>query len=83
MVAGQVAITPESAEDIFSAILNINVRYEADQESLLVGGVQLDEIKKEINESERKKIMVPAAPALPLASAGGAATPTPRKPFKR
>ncbi len=74
VVTGQVAITPESAEDIFSAILNISVRYQADQKSLLVGGVQLDEIKEEIIDSERKKT---AVPAVPLTSAGDAATPTP------
>ena len=66
VVAGQVGITPESAEDILGALLNISVRYENDQQSLVAGGVKLDEIKKEIIEAKLQKSIITQAPSAPL-----------------
>jgi N-acetylmuramoyl-L-alanine amidase len=48
VVAGQLGIPPESSVDLLQALLNINVRYVADQNALMVGGVKDEELRREI-----------------------------------
>lgn len=48
VVGGQMGVTPESAQDLLMAILNVNVRYLSDQRSLVAGGIKDDELKQEI-----------------------------------
>ncbi len=48
VVSGQLAIPPESAGDVFGSLLNVNVRFLADQQVFVVGGVREDELRQEI-----------------------------------
>lgn len=48
MVAGQLAIPAQTAEDIFGTLLNIPVRYLPDQQVLAAGGVKDEDIRQEI-----------------------------------
>jgi N-acetylmuramoyl-L-alanine amidase len=48
VVAGQLAIPPDSAGDVFGTLLNVNVRFLADQQALVAGGVREDELRQEI-----------------------------------
>ncbi len=48
VVSGQLAIPPESAGDVFGTLLNVNVRFLADQQALVAGGVREEELRQEI-----------------------------------
>jgi len=76
VVTGQVGVTPESAEDVIGTLLNISVRYEPDQLSLVAGGIKWDDIKKEILEAKLQKSSPTQVPAEPLPAAP-LLTPTP------
>jgi N-acetylmuramoyl-L-alanine amidase len=66
-IAGQLAVTPVTAQDLLAAILEINTQFVSDQQALVVGGIRSEELKKEIVAQEQ------AAPALDL----NMATPAP------
>jgi N-acetylmuramoyl-L-alanine amidase len=63
VVAGQLAVSPMSAQDLFSALLGIQVRYLPDQQVLMAGGVKAAEIKNEIMAEEQKEENPPSQPA--------------------
>lgn len=52
-IAGQLAVTPTTAQDLLAAILGINASFSSDQQSLIVGGVRADDLKNEIAAQEQ------------------------------
>ncbi len=58
VVLGQLGILPGSAEDIFSEVLNVSVRFLPESQSLVAGKIPPDELKKEILDEKQiaKKI---------------------------
>lgn len=48
MVQGQLAVPVGSAGDLVAAVLNLNVRYLPEEGTLLAGGIQLEEVRREI-----------------------------------
>jgi N-acetylmuramoyl-L-alanine amidase len=62
MVSGQLGVPPESAEDLLSAILNVNVRFQVDQQTLTAGGIGKDELRREILAESPKGQTPPAIP---------------------
>ncbi len=48
VISGQLAVPIESIGDILSGVLNINVRYLSDSQTVMVGGVSDNEIRQEI-----------------------------------
>lgn len=64
VVGGQMGVTPESAQDLLMAILNVNVRYLSDQRSLVAGGIKDEELKQEILAQPEAP-----APAVPVVAA--------------
>ncbi len=48
VISGQLAVPIESIGDILSGVLNINVRYLSDSQTVMVGGVSDSEIRQEI-----------------------------------
>ena len=69
-IAGQLAVTPVTAQDLLVAILGINARFSSEQQSLMVGGVRVDELKNEIAAQEQ------AAPSSVVSVVPTAVTPS-------
>jgi N-acetylmuramoyl-L-alanine amidase len=62
MVNGEVGLPPESAEDIFSALLDTDVRWDGDQQTLAAGEVNAKDLRQEILKA--KAIPASAVPAV-------------------
>ncbi len=65
VVSGQLGISPEAAEDLVGTLLNINVRFLPEQQTLIAGGIRADEIKKEILAEVQKAKNPPVPPKQP------------------
>jgi N-acetylmuramoyl-L-alanine amidase len=52
-IAGQLAVTPATAQDLLTAILGINTDYLSDQQALIVGGLRPDQLRNEIAAQEQ------------------------------
>jgi N-acetylmuramoyl-L-alanine amidase len=67
-IAGQLAVTPITAQDLLAAILGIDTQFASDQQALVVGGIRSEELKKEIVAQEQtspassKNIVAPVSP---------------------
>lgn len=71
VVSGQLAVTPETAQDLFTAILGIDVQYQPDQQALIAGGVKNEAVKTEIVAQEQKTpITAPSVPASVIGARG-------------
>ncbi|HUO56702.1 MAG TPA: N-acetylmuramoyl-L-alanine amidase, partial [bacterium] len=70
VVSGQLGIPPEGAEDLFGTLLNINMRFLSDQNTLVAGGVGKDEIQEEIQAASQPQPTAPAVSAPSNAPSG-------------
>ncbi len=71
VVSGQLAVTPVTAQDLFTAILGIDVQYQPDQQVLIAGGVKTEAIKTEIVAQEQKTpLTAPSVPASVIGARG-------------
>jgi N-acetylmuramoyl-L-alanine amidase len=68
VISGQLAAPIESVSDILSGVLNINVRYLPDSQTVMVGGVSDSEIRQEIM-TEAKSLTPTPGPKLVLMAA--------------
>lgn len=63
-IAGQLAVTPATAQDLLTAILGINTDYLSDQQALIVGGLRPEELRSEIAaQDQAPPISSPPPPA--------------------
>ncbi len=76
IVSGQLAVSPEAAEDLMGALLNLDVRYLADQNQLVVGSVKKEEIQQEIQDQTQSLPSPTPAPEAAADGGGASATPT-------
>ncbi len=76
IVSGQLAVSPEAAEDLIGTLLNLDVRYLADQNQLVAGAVKKEEIRQEIQDQARPLPTSAPAPEAAIAQDGTAARPT-------
>jgi len=72
LVAGQLGLAPDSIKDILRFILNLNVQYMPDEKVIVAGGVNADDVRREILAS-----LVSSPPVPETSPTKGAITPTP------
>lgn len=65
VVEGQVAVSPEAAADLLSALLNLQVLFVKDSASLVVGGVSPDDVRREIAEENGESLPPATPPSVP------------------
>ena len=77
MVSGQLGVPAESAEDILRVLLETNIQYFPDQQSLVAGDVTAEDLKKEILAAAQQPAPRTAAPTkTPAAPASISQAPT-------
>jgi N-acetylmuramoyl-L-alanine amidase len=79
MVQGQLAVPVGSAGDLVAAVLNLNVRYLPEEGTLLAGGIQLEEIRREILAQAAPPSPTPVSKPAPVTQAS-APSPAPTSP---
>jgi len=75
MVQGQLAVEPEAAADLLRALMNVRATYFDDLGSIAVGGVDPEDLRREIEGGETGPV-IPTTPG-PLAIPTPAGTPSP------
>lgn len=63
VVSGQLSLLPETAEDLFTVLLNVNVQFNPDQQTLVAGGIQPKELREEKLADSQSGKTLPAHPA--------------------
>ncbi len=77
VLAGQLAVTPVTAQDLLVAILGINTRFISEEQALVVGGIRADELKTEIVAQEKAAATPTAVPPPVLGPRGEVETEQP------
>jgi N-acetylmuramoyl-L-alanine amidase len=68
VISGELALPVESSGDLLGAVLNINARYLADSQTVMVGGVSDSEIRQEILTQAQSSTPAPGTPLALLAA---------------
>jgi len=63
VVSGQLGVLSETAESLFTVLLNVNVQFNPDQQALVAGGIQPKELRAEILADSPAGKTLPAYPA--------------------
>ncbi|MGH7739699.1 MAG: N-acetylmuramoyl-L-alanine amidase [bacterium] len=81
-LSGELALPVESSGDLLGTALNVNARYLSDTQTLVVGGIKADEVRREILTQAESLTPTPPLKPVPTATPAMVSTDTPVPPAK-